>query len=622
MASSRSVRPGVKAALFEPGERLGWVFRDRRDRRETFDEPPPADREDAPWERNRVALLLRARRAVLLAGAGLTAVCFAGYLVALAGYRLAVAAQGAVPLDFGTRFTLTVWGISIAGPLLLVVGLPLWLTARIGRALRGRERAWAGWEARLRDHQRSEEERVEQLMEWGAATVLPQTRRIEIFGGTLWSWEAFLTTYGASAVRVAAPVILLDLSEELVSDELFQLTRQAGFRVDRQVLPAELPTSDLLSGLSPEQIVDVLVESLHGGTQEDDRSERAMDQRVLTAVCGELGTNLSMARLAEALRALMGEPGTPRLLTAAEWDRVASGLFSDAYVQQAHDRLRRMEASIHQLVDLGTRTGRREGGDRLRCVAIVNEGTDPFGDLLMDLVVHWTMRRIAGSDASGCGALIVAGADRLQRRHLERLSDICERRNVRLVYLFRHLREQTLQVLGGGAVGFMRLGNHEEAERAAGFIGREYRFTVSSISRGLNGGETHSTGSNYGEGDSAGSNQTRGFLFDPTVGYTRGTSRNWGLSYQYSEQTGWSYQSTDQRVYEYRVEPRTLQDLPEYALLVVESRPTGPALRAVECNPDILSLPRATTDELPGHDGRLDLDQLRASREAEAPSRR
>lgn len=621
MANSTPVRLGVKAALFEPGERLGWVFRDRRGRRKTFEEPPPAEWEGAPWDRDRIDVLQRARRLMLLAGAGLTAVCFAGYLVVLAGYRVVIAAQGAAPLSFGTRFALTAWGISVAGPLLLVVGLPLWITIRVWRALRARESAWAGWETRLRDHQRQEEERVEELMEWGAARVLPQTRRIEIFGGTLWSWEAFLTTYGASAVREAAPVILLDLSEELVSDELFQLTRQAGFRVDRQVLPAELATSDLLSGLNQGQIVDVLVESLHSGTQEDNRSERAMDHRILTAVCGELGTNVSMARLAEALRALMREPGSPRLLTADEWDRVASGLFSDGYVEQAHDRLRRMEASIHQLADLGARAVDRGTGHRLRCVAVVNEGADPFGALFMDLVVHWTMRRIAGGDASACGALIVAGADHLQRRHLERLSDICERRNVRLVYLFRHLREQTLQVLGGGAVGFMRLGNHEEAERAAGFIGREYRFTVSSVCNGLNGGSTHSTGYNVGEGDNSGSNQARGFLYDPTVGYTRGTSRNWGLSYQYTEQTGWSYQATDQRVYEYRVEPRTLQDLPDYALLVVESRLTGPVLRAVECNPDILSLPRATTDELPGHDGGLELDQRRAPVEAEAQPR-
>jgi hypothetical protein len=47
-------------------------------------------------------------------------------------------------------------------------------------------------------------------------------------------------------------------------------------------------------------------------------------------------------------------------------------------------------------------------------------------------------------------------------------------------------------------------------------------------------------------------------------------------------------------VYEYTVEPRVLQDLPDYGLLLVESAPGGPVIRAVECNPDIISLPRST----------------------------
>jgi hypothetical protein len=325
-----------------------------------------------------------------------------------------------------------------------------------------------------------------------------------------------------------------------------------------------------------------------------------MDARILTAVTEALGDDLTMGRLAEALRALMGEPGGPRLLTPEEWDQVTTELFSGAYVEQAHDRVRKLEAYIHPLSVLGTRPEVRPPDPRLRCLTVVNEGPNPFSELLVDLIVQWTMRQVgSGKGPQSARLLVVAGADNLQRRHLERLADLCDRRHVRLVYLFRHLREQSLQVLGGGAVGFMRLGNYEEAERAASFIGREHRFVVSSLCRGLTGGATHSEGENVGESDSDARNRGPGIIFGETLGFTRSQTRNWGQSYQYSEQSGWSYQTSEQRVYEYRVEPRALQDLPDYALLVVESGRHGPVLRAIECNPDILSLPRVSLQTLP-----------------------
>lgn len=54
-----------------------------------------------------------------------------------------------------------------------------------------------------------------------------------------------------------------------------------------------------------------------------------------------------------------------------------------------------------------------------------------------------------------------------------------------------------------------------------------------------------------------------------------------------------------QRVYEYRVEPTVLQDLPEQALLLADRSPGRLRLRAVECDPSIITLPGARTGPLP-----------------------
>lgn len=193
---------------------------------------------------------------------------------------------------------------------------------------------------------------------------------------------------------------------------------------------------------------------------------------------------------------------------------------------------------------------------------------------------------------------MVAGADDLSRRHLERLADICGRREVRLVYLFRHLRAASTELIGGGAVAFMRLGNHEEAARAADFIGRHHRFVLTQVTRTLGGEQTH------GGSDTEGREESETVMRDLTgparAGQRRrGTSRQWATTRSWAESTQWSDAASEQRVYEYAVEPTTLQHLPDYAMLLVESRPGGPVVHAVECDPAILTLPRASHEPLP-----------------------
>jgi hypothetical protein len=254
------------------------------------------------------------------------------------------------------------------------------------------------------------------------------------------------------------------------------------------------------------------------------------------------------------------------------------------------------------------------------CLTIDSDARNVRSDLLVDLIVQWATRRLLAGDPPR--TLVVAGADDLQRRHVERLSDICVRRDIRLTLLFRHLRDASLQVLGGGAVGFMRLGNHEEATRAADFIGRQHRFVLSQLTRTLGGNESHGDTYTDGRSDSESlnisttfsrsSNWTRGpgRPIDPSSfgggtstshsrGLTWSTSRNWSAARTWSEGTNWSDAASEQRVYEYAVEPAVLQHLPDHAMLLVESRPDGPKVHAVEVDPAIITLPRASHEPLP-----------------------
>ncbi|MFD0853922.1 hypothetical protein ACFQ07_16915, partial [Actinomadura adrarensis] len=207
---------------------------------------------------------------------------------------------------------------------------------------------------------------------------------------------------------------------------------------------------------------------------------------------------------------------------------------------------------------------------------------------------------------------------------------------------FRRLRETSAELIGGGAVAFMRLGNNEDATRAADFIGREYRFVLSQITKSVGGNESHTHSDTTGEGTSdststsrttgsstnwgtsrssgvtysggemfglfpdrstntsRGSNRGGSHSVSDTTGTSTSTSRNWSSTYSFAEGTNWSDADSTQRVYEYVIEPVTLQHLPDHALLLVESAPGGGrTLTPVECDPAIITLDRVSLSPLP-----------------------
>jgi hypothetical protein len=72
----------------------------------------------------------------------------------------------------------------------------------------------------------------------------------------------------------------------------------------------------------------------------------------------------------------------------------------------------------------------------------------------------------------------------------------------------------------------------------------------------------------------------------------------------WADGTSWSDSAGTQRVYEYAVEPAVLQNLPDRALLLavrgatVATGSSGSRLRAVECDPRIVTLPGVSTRPL------------------------
>jgi hypothetical protein len=631
-----------RSLLFSPEPRLGWLFRDRWAYYTPFTEPPPQPQRLPDYLAQQVTATSQVAQQRLRRTLPLSVTAFAVLALfsacAAGDYSLG---KTAVPLGS------ILLALVCLGPGVVLTGVALtarrqareaYESARL-QITRAYQDAMRDWQARRYHHEANEQGAAGARYEWGAVPRPMSRRRMDVFGGTLWSWEALLTTYGASAL-FTGPVLVIDLSRELVCGELAMLARAAKIEVDTELLPAQLSHSSLLSGLRPRELVDAIVESMYGGSPDAARAERSMDDRILSRICDALGDDVSLARIGAALRALMGEPDDSAALDRDERRHIANELFSVEYRRQAHANMSRIESYIHPIERLGADSGEPTAG-YLTCIALDSNARNVRSELLTDLIVQWVTHRVAAS-SSPRPSVVVAGADELARRHLERLSDACERRGVPLTFLFRRLRETGGEMLGGGAVAFMRLGNHEDAARAADFIGRDYKFVLSQITKNVGGNESHTDTDTEGTGDSdsislsrsfgtstnwgttrssgvthsgggpfglfpdrstnTGTSRTRGggTSETDTHGETRSVSRNWSSAYAYAAGTNWSDADTTQRVYEYAVEPVTLQHLPDHALLLVETRPEGGRkLTPVECDPAIVTLERVSTAPLP-----------------------
>ncbi len=595
--------------LFVPEERLGWSFSDRDRFRRTFAEPKPSIAPAAEGESDRVQAVRR-RLPGRLAWTWRFAV-----VGAVLGWVLLVRRHTAQPDQH-----LSPESVLIAGAVGAAVGAVAWVGLLLGHLsvvrrygsrrqavqLHRNDAALEAWSARRAAFEDQEGRRLSSLPQWVSAPA-PGHRRIDVVGGNLWGWEAFLTVFGASALASRGPMVVLDLSGEPIVGELARGAVASGLDVDVQMLPAELADSDLLTSLDVPSLVDIFIESLHGGDSKATRGERVLDARLLGALCEKLvAGGLTMPRIAAGARVLLNEPSDGEQLSPTERAELADQVFSEAYRQQSSGSLRVIEALADSLGGLGQRTPRRPPAD-LQCVSISTTWRSGAGDFLADLVVAWAARQIA-SDIE-VATLVVAGADELAPRHLERLSDLCNRRGTRLVVMFRHLREASFEMLGAGPVAFMNLGNPQEAARAADFIGRDHRFEISGLTRSIGGDQTHgvsdSDGGSEGVAQTGGRERgasTGGLAVAPSRSWgrsqsqTRTTSRDWGQTVTASNSRNWSDTESRARVYEYAVEPRVLQQLPDYAMVLVEHAVAGVQVKAVEINPEIPLLQQADAE--------------------------
>jgi len=611
----------MSTALFVPTERWGWEFVDpgdpRRsalaDRQPVLPEPPPRP---APAPKTGMSMT---KRVVILA-----VLCLV-FLPAAASAPAALL----VPLIAAAVLLLPrVLASSKASS-----ALQEWESGR-QRAQRAYEQQLREWRANLAAHGQAESQRLAEVDLWYPLALQTSTDRVDVVGGVPGGWRHMLTTFGVTVLARQTTMLVLDLSEEGVADGLMEISSGRcpvqGFR-----LPEDGDKLDLLSGLDADEIAEILADAADALRSTPNAALRATDADILRAVAQRLNESIRPARLAAGISVLQrtydDDDGGGGVLTQDEIskltnyiDRVGSGERVQEQLQflrvamnllqtaKADGRSQAVSSPIGQLMrgKSPRSAGRldnlwRDGGLTVIATESPNASKKDFTDRVL---FHSLLQRLRdrNSSISPNQVLVVVGADHIGAQALEAMARQCRAREVRLVYFFEHLRDSSQRLLGGGqsAAMIMRLGNGAEAAAAAEFIGRGYSFKLSQITRQLGSTDSVGGGENWGNSTTTGwSRQTN----SGPDGASSGRSYSESVSESYQKMSNWSRAesvmdgATQQRVYEFAIEPQTVQTLPVTAFILVEGGAQGRRASIADCNPAIAMLDRVAKPAVLAH---------------------
>ncbi len=182
---------------------------------------------------------------------------------------------------------------------------------------------------------------------------------------------------------------------------------------------------------------------------------------------------------------------------------------------------------------------------------------------------------------------MILGADPLAYEELRSLLTDAERELIRVFLFFERFRQHATE-LAGGAVAFLRLENHAEAEEASRFISTVERWVPAKRAVTVGESHAHSTESSRTSSASAGVGvlPVGGTL---SASHTRGSSRGETSerSVAHTEEQQWESDAV--------VKPGELRVLQNAELIYVEPRAAGaPPHTRVTCDPEVASGPRVS----------------------------
>jgi hypothetical protein len=514
--------------------------------------------------------------------------------------------------------------------------------SRVGKIREAQESRLFAWQAehasRVREWQ-ALRTAYERQKRWYAVCVPGGIHRVDVAGGTLSGWSAMLTTAAAHRLAAGGEVTVLDLSEGSVGLDLIAFARATGVEPLVWVLPDDLPRLDLGSGLGASALADVLSLTVSVTEEQGSTRDLAFDNAILERVIDVLGGTATVAGVATALRTL-AQVGDPRqdvaagLISQAQVDTLTTMFGHGATERVVVERAWVLESQLRKLAATGTALVPL-ASSALRVVAVGRHAGAVEGKVLGTYLVVALTHALRGAQPGPPWqhTLFVLGADRLRGDTLDRLCDACESTGTGLVLAYRAIPPHVKQRLGRGnaAVGFMRLGNAEDARAACEQLGTEHRFVLSQLTETVGVSVTDTTGGSYtstagsvsslatsrsvsegsarstghgraGQGGlhpgsfsrSVQTSQSRSTGESESVSAGISTSTAWGLTTSCATGDSESLASVLQRSREFLVEQNELQQLPASAMIVSYAGPEGRQVVMADANPGIGGLGAAT----------------------------
>ena len=644
-----------------PADRLylGWQFAT------PHPDPGPAPRRPTPPQHERLSPDWAAaqRREENLLNRPLKAVL--GIAVAIGAAAVVLGIVGWLPILVAGL------GVIICVLIAVVCGYAVWQGERALRARMADERSRVGkiraaQESRLFTWQAEHASRVrewqalriayEHQKRWYGVTVPGGIHRVDVAGGTLSGWSAMLTTTAAHRLAAGGEVTVLDLTEGSVALDLVAFARTSGVEPLVWVLPEDLPRLGLGTGLDARGLADVLSQVASATEDQGSTRDLSFDNAILERVIDALGGTATVAGVAAALRTL-AQVGDPRedvaagLISAAQVERLATMFGRGAADRVVVERAWVLESQLRKLAAVGTDPVPLPSSP-LRVAAVGRRAGSAEGKVLATYLAVALTHTLRGARPGRPWqhTLVVLGADRLRGDTLDRLSDACESTGTGLVLAYRSVPPHVKQRLGRGnaAVGFMRLGNAEDAKAAAEQLGTEHRFVLSQLTETIGLSVTDTTASSYtstagstsslsaswsvseGTTQSTGRGRTgqgvlplpAGVSHNAQTSDSRSTGESESVSAGISTSTAWGMTTSKatgdseslaralHRSREFLIEQHELQQLPASAMIVTYASPGGRQVVLADANPGIGGLGAATL---------LTLEEFRSLPAAAAP---
>ncbi|WP_344839211.1 hypothetical protein, partial [Actinocorallia longicatena] len=437
--------------------------------------------------------------------------------------------------------------------------------------------------------------------EWHPVPVPSGVDRVDVAGGTLSGWSAAVTLMGAARLTAGSQVTVVDLSEGAVAQELIDLSREDPLV---WVLPSDLKRLDLGARLTPDALADVLSQTVNATEPESTVRDASIDNSILERVIRVLGGTPSVAQITAALRAL-AEVGDPRddlragLLTDAQLDAISHLFGRTAADRVVLERAWTLESQLRTLTDLGSDPVALPPA-QLRVLSLDRRSGVSTNRVLATYVTTTLthMIRQAPTSTPWSHTVFLCGAEKLRGDVLDRLSDACETTGTGLVLMYRTIAPHVRERLGRGnsAVGFMRLGNADDAAAAAGYLGTESHLLLSELTETATPADPtdpYSSTVAYARRSSGGHALTEPVIRPsppPRALADAIATGTWPRTLTPPDGPG--------RSRELRPERRQLQDLPPTAMVFTHAN----TVHLVDANPGIMTLPTAhplSDDETP-----------------------